>query len=193
MGFSKNKEEDVKKLRYLADSAFKNRGNDRDRSLRAIVELDHFSKDCDQSIQYLPKGLDLNNSPFVLVSAGYVHKVCGDYNKSVQYFRRALKFAPNDRGYLVTYMLVSVLYNLGKTEEIKNFIKDKIENQDMFGMVLWIYASMELEDGNAEKAKEYFDRGYANGARGKWILPVLKNKQAADKLTKSLEKLGSLE
>ena len=39
MGFSKNKEEDVKKLRYLADSAFKNRGNDRDRSLRAIVEL----------------------------------------------------------------------------------------------------------------------------------------------------------
>ena len=52
---------------------------------------------------------------------------------------------------------------------------------------------MELEDGNTEKAKEYFDRGYANGARGKWILPVLKNKQAADKLTKALEQLGSLD
>ena len=35
---------------------------------------------------------------------------------------------------------------------------NKIDNQDMFGMVLWIYASMELEDGNTEKAKEYFDR-----------------------------------
>ena len=75
-------------------------------------------------------------------------------------------------------MLVSVLYNLGKTEEIKNFIKDKIDNQDMFGMVLWIYASLELEDGNAEKAKEYFDSGF---------------KRAADKLIKSLENLGSLE
>ena len=193
MGFSNNREEDLKKLRHLADSAFKNRGNDRDRSLRAIVELDHFSKDCDQSIQYLPKGLDLNNSPFVLVSAGYVHKVCGDYNKSVQYFRRALKFAPNDRGYLVTYMLVSVLYNLGKTEEIKNFIKDKIDNQDMFGMVLWVYASMELEDGNTEKARELFERGRNNGARGKWIFGVLRNKEVAAKLTKSLEPLGSLD
>ena len=28
----------------------------------------------------------------------------------------------------------------------------------MFEMVLWIYASLELEEGNAEKAKEYFDR-----------------------------------
>ena len=85
------------------------------------------------------------------------------------------------------------MYNLGETEEIKKFIKDKIDNQDMFGMVLWIYASMELEDGNNEKAKEYFDRGYANGTRGKWILTVLKNKRAADKLIKSLENLGSLE
>lgn len=193
MGFSKNRDEDLKRLKYLADSALKNRGNDRDRSLRAIVEIEHFSKDCDRSIQYLPKGLDLNNSPFVLVTAGFIHRVCGGYDKSVQYFRRALQFAPNDRGYLVTRMLVVALYNQGKTEEIKKFIKDKIDNQDMFGMVLWVYASMELEDGNPEKAKEYFDRGFANGARGKWILAFLRNQEAAERLTKALEPLGSLD
>ena len=193
MGFSKNRDEDLKRLKYLTDSALKNRGNDRDRSLRAIVEIEHFSKDCDRSIQYLPKGLDLNNSPFVLVTAGFIHRVCGGYDKSVQYFRRALQFAPNDRGYLVTRMLVVALYNQGKTEEIKKFIKDKIDNQDMFGMVLWVYASMELEDGNPEKAKEYFDRGFANGARGKWILAFLRNQEAAERLTKALEPLGSLD
>ena len=32
-------------------------------------------------------------------------------------------------------MLVAALYNLGKTEEIKAFIGDKINNEDMFGMV----------------------------------------------------------
>ena len=86
--------------------------------------------------------------------------------------------------------------NWGKNvvqEEIKKFIKDKIDNQDMFGMVLWVYASMELEDGNTEKARELFERGRNNGARGKWIFGVLRNKEAAEKLTKSLESLGSLD
>ena len=90
-------------------------------------------------------------------------------------------------------MLVAALYNLGKTEEIKAFIGDKINNEDMFGIVLWFYASMELENGNTEKAKELFERGKNNGARGKWIFGVLRNKEAAEKLTKALEPLGSLD
>jgi hypothetical protein len=52
-------------------------------------------------------------------------------------------------------MLVAALYYLGKTEEIKAFIGDKINNEDMFGMVLWFYASMELENGNTERPKNY--------------------------------------
>ena len=52
---------------------------------------------------------------------------------------------------------------------------------------------MELENGNTEKAKELFERGRNNGARGKWIFPVLGNKEAAEKLTKALEPLGSLD
>jgi hypothetical protein len=51
---------------------------------------------------------------------------------------------------------------------------------------------MELENGNTEKAKELFVRGKNNGARGKWIFGVLRNKKAAARLTKSLESLGSL-
>ena len=90
-------------------------------------------------------------------------------------------------------MLVAVLYILGKTEEIRTFIGDKINNEDMHGMILWIYASIELEKGNSEKAKELFQRGRNFGARAKWVFYILRNKDAAEKLIKTLEPLGSLE
>ena len=51
---------------------------------------------------------------------------------------------------------------------------------------------MELENGNTEKAKELFQRGRNYGARAKWVFYVLKNKEAAEKLIKALEPLGSL-
>ena len=90
-------------------------------------------------------------------------------------------------------MLVAALYNLGKTEEIKAFIGDKINNEDMFGMVLWFYASMELENGNTKKAKEFFERARERGAQKFMIMHILRNEDAAKKLTKSLESLGSLD
>ena len=46
---------------------------------------------------------------------------------------------------------------------------------------------MELEDGNTEKAKEFFERGRNNGARGKLIFPVFRNKDTAEKVTKANE------
>ena len=90
-------------------------------------------------------------------------------------------------------LLVAVLYILGKTEEIKTFIGDKIKNEDMHGMILWIYAAIELKNGNTEKAKELFQRGRNYGAREKWVFYILRNKEATEKLIKNLETLGSLE
>ena len=90
-------------------------------------------------------------------------------------------------------MLVAVYYILGKTDAIKSFIGEKIKNEDMHGMILWIYASIELEDGNPEKTKELFQRGRNYGAREKWVYYILKNKEAAEKLTKALESLGPLD
>ena len=88
---------------------------------------------------------------------------------------------------------VAVLYILGKTEEIKEFIGEKINNEDMYGMILWIYASIELENGDTEKAKELFQRVRNYGARAKWVFYVLKNIEAAEKLIKSLKPLGKLD
>jgi hypothetical protein len=54
-------------------------------------------------------------------------------------------------------------------------------------------AAMEVESGNLNKAKEYFDRGKQNGARGKWIYINLGNTEAEEKLRKILKPLGSLD
>ena len=64
---------------------------------------------------------------------------------------------------------------------------------DMHGMILWVYASIELENGNAEKAKELFKRGRDYGTRAKWVFYNLRNQEAAEKLIKALEPLGPLD
>ena len=193
MGLSQNeKAEDLKRLDYLTNSVVQNRGTERDYSVRALMEFEHLSKDCSIAKSYIPKSIDNSNIRTNLIVAGFIYHACGDHDKSIPYFHKALRSAPVDTGYMVSHMLVADLYILGRTEEIKAFIGDKINNVDMFGMILWIYASMELENGNTEKAKELFERGKNNGARGKWIFGVLRNKEAAGKLTKSLESLGSL-
>ena len=194
MGFSPNeKAEDYKRLDYLTNSVIQNRGNERDYSLRSLAEMEHLSKDCSIAKSYIPKSIDNSNVSHNLITTGFIYHACGDHDKSILYFQEALRYSPVDTGYMVSHMLVADLYVLGRTEEIKAFIGDKIDNVDMFGMILWTYAAMELEKGNTEKAKEFFERGRNNGARGKWIFPVFRNKDTAEKVTKALESLGSLD
>jgi len=194
MGLSQNKKaEDYKRLDYLTNSVVQNRGNERDYSLRSLAEMEHLSKDCSIAKSYIPKSIDNSNVSHNLITTGFIYHACGDHDKSILYFQEALRYSPVDTGYMVSHMLVADLYVLGRTEEIKAFIGDKIDNVDMFGMILWTYAAMELENGNTEKAKEFFERGRNYGTRGKWIFYVLRNKEAAEKLTKSLESLGSLD
>ena len=52
----------------------------------------------------------------------------------------ALRYAPVEKGYVASSMLVNNLYILGRTSEIKEFIGDKINNVNVHGMILWIYA-----------------------------------------------------
>jgi TolB-like protein len=193
LGLSKEKDEDIKKLEDLTNSVVQNRGNERDYSVRALVEFTYLSKDCSVAKSYIPKSIDNSNIRHNLITAGYIYHACGDYDKSIPYLHEALRSAPVDKGYVASSMLVADLYNLGKTEEIKEFFGDKINNENMMGMILWVYASIELENGNTEKGKELFQRGKNNGARAKWIFGMLRNKEAAAKLTKSLESLGSLD
>ena len=194
MRFSKNeKEQDLKRLDYLTKSVIENRGDDRDHAVRALMELEHLSKDCEVAKSYIPESIENSNVRHNLVTVGYIYKSCGDLETAIPYFYEALRYAPVDKGYMVSSQLVSTLYILGRTKEIEAFIGEKIDNVDMHGMILWIYASIELENGNTEKAKELLKRGRDYGTRGKWVFYNLRNQEAAERLIKALEPLGSLD
>ncbi|MEE3287593.1 MAG: hypothetical protein VX249_05275, partial [Pseudomonadota bacterium] len=193
LGLSKEKDEDIKKLDDLTNSVLENRGNEKDYGLRAIVELDHLSKDCSIATQNIVKALDIGTNADIFTQAGWIYHACGDHNNAIKYLKEAFRLKPIDGTYLITSILVANWYILGKTEEIRNFLGDKINNKDIWGPLLWIYASMELENGNTKKAKEYFERAIERGARKFMIMQMLRNEEAAEKLTKSLESLGSLD
>ena len=194
LGLSQNKkEEDLKRLDFLSNSVLKNRGIERDYTLRALAELEYLSKDCSFAKSYIPKSIDNSNSRHNLITTAYIYKSCGNHDKSIQYLHEALRYAPVDKGYVASSMLVNNLYILGRTAEIKEFIGDKINNVNMHGMILWIYASIELDNGNTEKAKELFQRGRNYGTRAKWVFYNLRNKEASEKLINALEPLGKLD
>jgi len=193
LGLSKEKKEDIKKLDYLTNSVVQNRGNETDYGLRALVEFDHLSKDCEIATQNISKALDIGTNAAIFTMAGFIYHACGDHNKSIKNLKEAFRLKPIDGTYLITSILVANWYILGKTEEIKKILGDKIYNKDMWGPLLWIYASMELENGNTKKAKDYFERARERGARKFMIMQMLRNEEAAEKLTKSLETLGSLD
>ena len=193
LGLSKEKKEDIKKLDYLTNSVVQNRGNETDYGLRALVEFDHLSKDCEIATQNISKALDIGTNADIFTMAGFIYHACGDHNKSIKNLKEAFRLKPLDGTYLITSILVANWYILGKTEEIKKFLGDKINNKDMWGPLLWIYASMELENGNTKQAKDYFERARERGAKKFMIMQMLRNEEAAEKLTKSLETLGSLD
>jgi len=193
LGFSKEKDKDIKKLDDLTNSVLQNRGNEKDYGLRAIVEFDHLSKDCSIATQNISKALDIGTNADIFSMAGWIYHACGDHNKSIKNLKEAFRLKPIDGTYLITSILVANWYILGKTEEIKKFLGDKINNKDIWGPLLWIYASMELENGNTKKAKEFFERARERGARKFMIMQMLRNEEAAEKLTKSLESLGPLD
>ena len=193
LGLSKEKKEDIKKLDYLTNSVVQNRGNETDYGLRALVEFDHLSKDCSIATQNISKALNIGTNADIFTMAGWIYHACRDHNKAINNLKEAFRLKPIDGTYIITTGLVANWYILGKTEEIKKFLGNKINNKDIWGPLLWIYASMELENGNTKKAKEFFKRARERGARKFMIMQMLRNEEAAEKLTKSLESLGSLE
>ena len=92
-----------------------------------------------------------------------VYKRCGDIHKAILSLKEVLKLVPNDPSWLQTGNLAEFLFIEGRHQEIIEIIGKKINAEDMSNKVLAIYALLELENGNTDKAKAYFDRSLDNG------------------------------
>jgi len=193
MGWSENIDEDLLKLDTLTKLNIEKRGLAGDYGIRAIVEMEHLSKDCSIAKPLSKKAAAIGLDAESLLIAGFIHLACGDNLKSNTYLKESLRLSPIDNGYMATQMYAANLFVLGKNDELKLFIGDKINNKDIWGMILWYYASFELENGDFDKAKLYFEKGKENGAKNKWIISNLRNVDAAENLIKALEPLSSLD
>ena len=69
---------------------------------------------------------------------------------------------PNDTGWFITSGLTMSLYRDNQIEEIHKLIGEDINAEDMSPMVLAVYAFLEQQKGNIEKAKKYLERAKKN-------------------------------
>ena len=158
-GLSKNKEKDLKRLKYTLDRGIEIEPNSVDiLAGRALIGLQYLGRSCEDSMADIIKTEQLGSTVDSLTIAAGVYENCGELKKGIASTRSALELVPNDFGWFITSNLVVRLYKDGQIDEIYKLIGDDIEAKDMGSWVFAIYAFLEQEKGNMEKAKKYLEK-----------------------------------
>ena len=101
---------DIEKLDLISTRLINNLGNNEAYALRAMTEIQIFSKNCKKSIELIEKALDLKPSVDIYTIAGGIYFVCNNFQKTLEYQKKALFLMPNDNGFFVTKQYVATLY-----------------------------------------------------------------------------------
>ncbi len=194
-GIVDNKDNDLKRLTFLLNRTLDLEPTNVDSlAARALIGIQLLDRDCKDSLLDIKKTEQLGSTVDTLTIAGGVYQTCGEMKKSIKAIRNALELVPNDFGWFITTNLVMALYKDGQKDEILKLIGDDIEAEDMGSFVLAIYAFLEQENGNMDKAKKYLDRAKKNGLNLVRFENSLKNhKELHKKTINGLKKIGELE
>ena len=143
----------------------------------------------------LEKAAEIGSTVDTLTIAGDVYERCGDIKSGIEAKKDALSLVPNDTGWFITRNLVMSLYKDNQISEIYKVIGKDIEAEDMAPRILAIYAFLEQQDGNMQKAKEYFERAKENNFSRKKFERQFNSsqKELLEKTISGLLKLGNLE
>jgi len=193
LGFSNNIEIDKRDLRSNIQKAIEVRGNADDYALKALMEFYIFSNGCELAQADADKAASLGGTMDVYTIIGSVYSGCDDLPNAVKYSKMALELSPNDNGWFITNNLVSYLYRLGRYEEIRAIVEDKIDSKDMMSSITAIFASIEVKAGNSKNAERLLNRAKAKGLNKESIRNLLNRTQAAEGLISDLLQVGSLE
>ncbi len=195
-GLSKNKEKDLKRLKYTLDRGIKIEPNSVDiLAGRALIGLQYLGRSCEESMADIIKTEQLGSTVDTLTIAAGVYENCGELKKGIESTRSALELVPNDIGWFITSNLVVRLYKDGQIDEIYKLIGDDIEAKDMGSWVFAIYAFLEQDKGNLENAKKYLERAKKRGFNLLRFEQSLKNydKELYEKTINGLKQIGDLE
>jgi class 3 adenylate cyclase/TolB-like protein len=195
-GLSKNKEKDLKRLKYTLDRAIEIESNSVDAlAARALIGIQYLGSSCEDSMADIIKTEQLGSTVDTLTIAAGVYENCGELKKGLAATRSALELVPNDFGWFITTNLVVRLYKDGQIDEIYKLIGDDILAEDMGSWVLAIYAFLEQDKGNMENAKKYLERAKKRGLNLGRFEASLKsyNEELHKKTINGLKKIGDLE
>ena len=198
LGLSKRREEDLDRLSFVLNRAIELDPNSPDAfAARSLIGLMLLNRNCMQSLDDIEKAEELGSTVDTLTIAGNVYERCGDLKGGIDAKRHALLLVPNDTGWFITSGLTMSLYRDNQIEEIYKLIGEDINAEDMSPMVLAVYAFLEQQEGNIEKAKVYLERAKKNNFdRQRFERGLSKNSSQRDLLEKTIEgllEIGNLE
>ena len=191
LGLSQNKEEDVKEMLKYADLDVLEYKNPAAYALRAMVEQRFISKDCDKSLLFINKAIELGGTVDTYTIAGTIYRLCNEYEKSIKNYKNALNLAPNDNGFFITKNLVSSYYLANKFEEIDRLVSPKVNLKDIEASMLGIYAYV-LFDKNKKEAKNILLKAIKKGLTKKLLVRQI-GVSKAETFIEKLKPLGSLD
>ena len=186
LGHSENPETDKAIMLELSDNLVSKRGRDDDYLIRAIIELEHFEKNCEYATDLLNRIADPSADTNNFIASGFIHSRCTNLEKAAESFRQALLLEPVDLGYQVTRMYSGILYALNEYELLKELLEPLLPDPDLLGMPFWFYAAVLSEEGRENEARKYYELGITYGADEKWIMPMLNTQEASDRLRRNL-------
>jgi len=198
LGLSKRREEDLDRLSFVLNRAIELDPNSPDAfAARSLIGLMLLNRNCMQSLDDIEKAEELGSTVDTLTIAGNVYERCGDLKGGIDAKRNALLLVPNDTGWFISSGLTMSLYRDNQIEEIYKLIGEDINAEDMSPMVLAVYAFLEQQEGNIEKAKVYLERAKKNNFdRQRFERDLSKNSSQRDLLEKTiggLLEIGNLE
>ena len=162
---------------------------------RALIGVDILNRSCQESLIDIERAMKLGSTVDTLTTAGIVYERCDDSKGAIRVKKDALNLVPNDTGWFITSSLVFSLYKDNQVSEIYSLIGEDIDAKDMTARVLALYAFLEQEKGNMEKAKTYLDRAKEKNFKIEKFKRIFRadQKPLLEKTITGMLKIGSLE
>ncbi|MDA9989187.1 adenylate/guanylate cyclase domain-containing protein [Paracoccaceae bacterium] len=192
-GISTNLEQDRQNLRKHIDNAIDVRGNAEDYALKALNEVFHLSKSCEIAKADSEKALTIGGGVDVYTILGSVYSACGDLVNGVKHTKSALALTPNDNGWFITSNLVADLYQLGRFQEIREVIGDKIDAVDMRKRLISIFAVLEFQAGNKDNAERLVKKAKAQGLNKELVRSWFNDSAVVENLISDLSAISKLD
>ena len=192
LGLSQNKEEDVRELLKYADLDVFENNNPAAYALRGMVEQRFISKDCDKSLVFINKAIELGGTVDTYTIAGTIYRRCNEYEKSIKNYKNALNLAPNDNGFFITKNLVASYYLANKFEEIDRLVSPKVNLKDIEASMLGIYAYVSFDKNNKKEAKNILLKAIKKGLTKKLLVRQI-GVNKAETFIEKLKPLGNID